>query len=303
MIIDVHTHVGATATRVFNNLSPYCLSVDQLVQEMNRNGVDLTVAFPFPDTLYFNPNEYKKLIKTDLMEFPYQKENENLIYQVEQFGEGRFIPFACIDPLREVDKQIVALREWVEAKKIRGLKLHTKCMGCNGETLVGSKFAELAREFKLPILFHTLHDEDSSPLSVLKFARSESDINVCIAHGGGFRKDFFAEFDKDTPENVYFDFAPMRVLLSILRHEAEKYDVELLDLDYDNPVSVLEEMVAKYRNQMVFGSDQPYTILGNPIEGSFFRSSLGEELDMYRKLSGGDQRVVFEVNAKRYLGI
>lgn len=303
MIIDVHTHVGATATRVFNNLSPYCLSVDQLVQEMNRNGVDLTVAFPFPDTLYFNPNEYKKLIKTNLMEFPYQKENENLIYQVEQFGEGRVIPFACIDPLREVDKQVESLRGWVEGKQIRGLKLHTKCMGCNGETLVGSKFADLAREFKLPILFHTLHDEDSSPLSVLRFARSEPKINVCIAHGGGFRKDFFTEFDKDMPENVYFDFAPMRVLLSILRHEAEKYQVELLDLDYENPVSVLKEMIAKYRNHMVFGSDQPYTILGNPIEGSFFRSSLGEELGVYRKLSGGDQRTVFEVNAKSYLRV
>lgn len=303
MRIDIHTHIGVEEKRVFHRLHPYCLSAEELLRQMDESQIDYAVVFPFPHSMYFDPRDYLALKPTGLMNYPYEIENKHTIYESEQFGQGRLLPFVCIDPIREVDKQIVQIKEWINEKRIYGFKLHTKELNVHGDVLIDSPFAKLARVHKLSIIIHSLPQEISHPLPILKFAKSEPEINICIAHGGGFIKEFYEQLDKLHLKNVFFDFAPLGVLSSIIENEGKRFNTKLLDLTYNNPKELLRYMVQKYRQNMLFGSDLPYTSLINPVEKAHFISSLKEEVELYNILNKEDRKQIFEINPLRYLNL
>ncbi len=301
MIIDVHTHVGFNAKRAFNGIHPFCQSAQDLVRKMDQFGIDTAVTFPFEPTLYDDPKDYYTLIPTGLMEYPYQYENRLLIDQVKKFGKDRLIPFACVDPLREVDKQAAQLRAWAEEGLIRGFKIHTKSMQADGRTMINSPFAAIAEEFKLSMLFHTYMQEVAHPLHVMEFVKNHSSIHVCIAHGGGFIQEFYDELEKVNPQNFFIDLSPTTALLTFIRKESKERGFTVLDLPYENPQEVVQQMVKNYGEYIVFGTDEPFTTYINDLEGGSIISDMGKELEIFRSLSTEDFEKVTDSNPRRFL--
>ena len=61
---------------------------------------------------------------------------------------------------------------------------------------------------------------------------------------------------------------------------------------------------AKEALESSFGSDEPFTTYINPIEPSLeHRSTLTEEVDLIKKLSKPEFKMMAETNPKRFLGV
>ena len=304
MIIDVHTHIGVNLKRLFSGLYPPIQAIKDLLIKMDIAGVNYSVSFPFESSLYDDPRDYYENIPTGLMEFPYQIENQVVLDHVKNLGEGRILPFISIDPKRKVREQLTQIKTWVKKYKIYGVKVHTKSTKTKGSELINSPFLKEIRRNNWPMLFHSYMQDVAHPLPILEFALKNSDIRVCVAHMGGGIKDFYDELIITKPKNLFIDLSPFLANGKDLPFDSKTRGYEILDLDYEEPIKALRELIYRFGDYIVFGSDEPFTTYINPIEPSLeHRSTLTEEVDLIKKLSKPEFKMMAETNPKRFLGV
>lgn len=308
-IIDVHSHAGGID--MYNWMTPrYPLSQSayDLSLKVEANDVDFFVVFPMPTSMYYHPKYLKNTGSTSLSgieDFPFQRCNEVLLYEVDVFQLERALPFLCIDPMVKIEEQIVHLEQLIDQYEVFGLKLHTLATHSSAIDLDGSPFMELLESENLPILIHAGTTPVSThPLNIVKLAKKYPYIRFCIAH--------FADFDVASMEaivevdNVFVDTSPFLSLCEFaLKNNVMQVSAERYATDYSHPDIALRDLCQALPGKVIWGTDEPWTSVSNDDGSLLTRYSYSAERSLLAQLSqGGHDRLVSEIsnwNTKRFL--
>lgn len=211
-----------TVRGAFNSRGFSCThTIPNILEEMDRMGIaqSITLAIDFP--LLSNNSEH--ILSSILSRKEISK---------------RIIPFISLHPL-DLHKE----RKLVEFMKkgARGIKLHPQIQLFKPTHRGAYEIYELAKKYKLPILFHT----GLSPISPAwqkKFVEFSEFATVC----------------KDFPENTFILGHSGVLEYKTAMDLSKKYENVYLELS-GQPPQVIEEMIQQNGyEKLLFGSDWPY---------------------------------------------
>ena len=157
-LFDVHTHVGLDVGFFLRGWSPYAATAQQLLDEMDRNGIQYAVCFPFTLPTAFDAMKFRGKTESTCSpgRFPFDLENELLLREVDRLGASdRLSVFAMFDPGRKVEQQLASLRRM--AGRIAGLKSQTTILRSPVRSLCSeaAPLMHFAAENNLPVVLHT----------------------------------------------------------------------------------------------------------------------------------------------------
>lgn len=153
MIVDIHNHVGLRVGK--SQTGP------ELIQRMDRAGVDKAVMFPFIE----------------------QPDNDFIAQEAAKFPD-RLIGFACVNPWTK--NAVSEIERAVKELKLKGLKLHPVLhgFGMDNHSLMDPIF-EKCQELKIPILAHGCGDNAfSMPHQFEEMAKTFPKVTLIMAHAG-----------------------------------------------------------------------------------------------------------------------
>ena len=172
MVIDVHTHTCRGRWSMGNALT---MSADQMVNRMDKMGVDMSVLLPLE-----SPESFPEYFLT-----------AEALEDWKKYPE-RFIPFGVIDPRNSVNKRM--LLERMVARGIMGFGEHKNSLPIDDPRSI--ELFAMAGEFDLPVMLHLdlnlCTDEDGQPAleSVLK----ECPNTVFMGHGPAWWGEISADY-------------------------------------------------------------------------------------------------------------
>jgi uncharacterized protein len=187
-VIDQHVHVGLRPARSTTASSSYL--PDELISNMDANGVDMVVAFPKA-----NPH-------TD-----YRVENERIIVSMRQHPT-RIVAFARINPYFGA-KAVADIRDYA-ANGAKGIKIHPiRDFSGNrvNEPDLMFPVIEAAQEANLLVLIHSGEWWNCSPALIADLARNFPRTNFVMAHSAGFGGHQEAIAVARRQDNLYVDTA------------------------------------------------------------------------------------------------
>src|SRR5439155_13664592 len=87
---DVHTHVGLDAGFYLRGWWPYAATARDLIEQMDRHGIDRAVCFPFTLPSAFDVWAFAERNEVALRSgrFPFDRENALLAKEIERVGGG-----------------------------------------------------------------------------------------------------------------------------------------------------------------------------------------------------------------------
>src|SRR5438552_3242517 len=157
LVYDVHTHIGLDTGFYHRGWWPYAATARDLIEQMDRHGIDRAVCFPFTLPSAFDTQAFAERNEVTLLpaRFPFDRENALLASEIGRVGSGRLLQFAMFDPAREIERQVEAIKPLIG--KIAGLKTQSTVIRSPVAALLehGRPLMELAAANDLPVLFHT----------------------------------------------------------------------------------------------------------------------------------------------------
>jgi uncharacterized protein len=187
-VMDQHVHVGLRPARSTTASASYL--PDELIANMDANGVDMVVAFPKA-----NPH-------TD-----YRVENERIIASMNEHPT-RIVAFARINPYFGV-KAVADIREYA-ALGARGLKIHP-IRDFSGNRVNDPELMfpiiEAAQDASLLVLIHSGEWWNCSPSLIADLACNFPRTSFVMAHSAGFGGHQEAIAVARHQDNLYVDTA------------------------------------------------------------------------------------------------
>ena len=177
-ICDAHCHVGEGSLK--NQ------SVEKLLANMDRNGVEKAVIVPVEEYLAVKNEEGNSYILELCNRYP-----------------DRFWGFATANPWFG-EKALKMLRYFLSGG-LRGLKFNSTVQGFKINDALIYPFMELAEEFKAPVYFHTGTPVCAMPFQLHELAGRYPGVRFIMGHCG------YSDFWQDIPfivahsENIWFD--------------------------------------------------------------------------------------------------
>lgn len=291
--IDCHTHVGLFLKSLFDDKYPASGDVINLIERMDLHHVDYSIVFPFPD--YYTQGDktlYEKMMLI-IGDTPYKYTNERMITEIEQLNISRLLPFFMFSINYAIDAQIEYMSKYAETKKIFGLKYYPDSDMRKVDDLLkdGSEFIDFLIKYNLPLVIHcsegasTNSNGFSNPLDMICIAENNPKLRLCIAHMGQFNKELIDIIRTKKLNNVYLDTSPILHLCNVRIINGLK---NCLDLDYSDPLEVIKKMHELLPNNIIWGTDYPYTYtcnLNNEIHNKdFSRFSYNEYYNLFNKI-------------------
>ncbi len=173
MIIDAHAHVGQGR---FKSLSP-----DELLRQMDTNGVDRAVLCPVEEQIVAFNHEGNAYILEQVRGHP-----------------ARFVGFAVANPW--FGQAAVRELEWALGEGLRGLKLHAVYQGFPMNNTIVYPLIEVAARHKVPVYAHCGSAHFGEPLRLVELARRYPEVTFLMGHSS------FSDFWNDLPR--CHQFAP-----------------------------------------------------------------------------------------------
>jgi len=258
---DVHTHVGLDTGFYLRGWWPYAATARDLLEQMDRHGIDRAVCFPFTLPSAFDTEAFAGRNEVTLRtgRFPFDRENALLAEEIERVGSGRLFQFAMFDPHRGIDRQVEAIKLLIG--KIAGLKTQSTVLRSPVSNLLkdGRALMELAEANDLPVLFHTAVNDPWAQVSdCLAVARTFPNVRFNLAHSCRFHEPLLRECAA-TP-NVWVDCSAHLAHCQLARENkgAVAPVNERVKADYSNPTAVLETIHAILGPKYMWGSDNPF---------------------------------------------
>jgi predicted TIM-barrel fold metal-dependent hydrolase len=268
-VIDGHSHAGVSLKAYALAEYPYAQTIEGLYYRQLAGGVDVNVVFPFTADLYFDPPALARGIMTParrpLSPAPYAAENRLLAREIYDFCPeiaDRFLPFACIDPVRQIQKQLRELRRLAREYPLYGLKVNP--VGCqspvSGLLAGGRALLDFAEEHDLPLLFHATLDpkeEYSQASDVFRIVEQRPGLRFCLAHALLFHRESLER--ADALPNVWVDTAAMKIQVECMRGEIGRMRParEFLDVDYSDYRAVMRALCSRFPDTIIWGTDSP----------------------------------------------
>lgn len=281
-VIDVHAHVGVDIRAYANAEFPYCQSVEGLYYRHKANGVDYGVVFPLSPHLYFDIPHLARtgtmVPATDpLSSVPYERENRMLLTEVFRFCpeyRHRILPFVSVDPARDIPGQLRTLCSLEQEFPIYGIKVSP--VGCQsmvtGLLKEGEALLVFAAERNLPLLLHvTVHREEqfSQVSDAIQIAGHHPELRFCLAHCVGLNREYL-ELAAAAP-NVWVDTSALKIQVQLAYENSPvvAQPDERFDWNYGDHTEVLQELMARFPETVVWGSDSPaYAYICRRLQGS-----------------------------------
>jgi len=293
VLIDAHTHIGSDLFFYLQGNYPYALDWSTLVRLGENHGIGQFVVFPMVSNLSLNFEgmiEGRITSEGGYARVPYRFENRrmmNEIYHLFPELADRAIPLWMIDPSREQQAQVEALRELGTEFRCRGLKIQATVIQSFIKDLLGPGrcLIDFAEENNLPVLIHTsVHPEDPwSPVAdILAVAEAWPKVRFNLAHSCRFDRptlDRIAELP-----NAWFDCSAHRIhcQLAVMDSPSVACGDRRVPSDYRDPVTVLGDLATRYPNKLLWGSDAPFeSYIDRKIK---LRSSYPEEANALHAL-------------------
>jgi predicted TIM-barrel fold metal-dependent hydrolase len=258
---DVHTHVGLDTGFYLRSWWPYAATARDLLEQMDANGIDRAVCFPFTLPSAFDTYAFAERNEITLLpgRFPFDRENALLAQEIERVGGGRLLQFAMFDPAREIARQVDAIRPLLG--KVAGLKTQSTVLRSSVRTLLdaGRPLMELAAANDLPVLFHTAVNDPWAQVSdCLAVARAFPKVRFNLAHSCRFHEPLLRECAATA--NVWVDCSAHLAHCQLARENrgAVAPVNERVKADYTQPIQVLEAVHAIVGAKYMWGSDNPF---------------------------------------------
>ena len=263
-IYDVHTHVGLDQGFWLRGWWPYASSAQDLLDRMDRAGIDRAVCFPFTLPSAFDARAFADEGRIELLpgRVPFDREIRLLIQEVERLDvDHRLRPFGMLDPSRCVDEQVGNLES--VAGRLAGLKIQTTTLETPIRDLLGCGrvFMELAERHDLPVLLHTAvlaEDPWAQVTDCLAIAGAFPNVRFCLAHSLRFHAGYLRE--AAGMRNVWVDCAAHLAHCGLALEDAPlvAQRADRVDADYARPTEVLRAIHAILGDRYLWGSDNPY---------------------------------------------
>ncbi len=293
VLIDAHTHIGADLFFYVQKNHPYAQDWSSLVRLGEANGIGQFVVFPMVSNLALNFEAMvagKITSEGGLERVPYRFENRRMMTEIfHYFPElsDRAIPLWMIDPSREQQQQVAALRELGTEFNCRGLKIQATVIQSKIRDLLGPGrcLIDFAEEKGLPVLIHTsVHPDDPwSPVAdILAVAEAWPGVRFNLAHSCRFDRptlDRIAELP-----NAWFDCSAHRIhcQLAVMNSPSVACLERRVPSDYRDPVTVLGDLAERYPTKLLWGSDSPFeSYIDRSIQ---LRSTYRDEADTLHAL-------------------
>ena len=262
--VDVHTHVGTDYAFFLAGWWPYAGMTQDLVQRLDRYGIDQAVCFPFVVPSAMDPYQFAADRSLTLRDgrFPYDHENPALITEIHRLGfEQRLKPLAMFDPGRCISPQVRALEEL--AGDVAGLKTQTEVLRSPIRNLIGEArdILRVAEAHDLPVLFHTAvspSDANSQVRDCLDVAEAWPNVRFNLAHSLRFDREGLKRA-AELP-NVWVDCSAHLIHCRLAQRDipAVAPPDERVDADYADPAAVLQAVHAILGERYMWGSDTPF---------------------------------------------
>ncbi len=313
MLFDCHNHLGVDLFFYLNGYYPYAQDVPAMVTEGRRHGIDRWLVFPMLANLWFDIGAMRagKLEGGGLQEVPYAFENERMLRELfELFPDfGRLtIPFVIIDPQREPEKQVAALRALRKQFPFYGLKIQATMIRADAGALLttGRCFLEYAAELDIPMLIHTsvaADDPWSNTDMLLRVAEATPGVRFCMAHSCRFDREYLDRVA--ALPNTWYDCSAHRIHcqgaergLRFIAPPERRFKA-----DYRDPTAVLRAMADAYPHKLMWGSDSPFQSYVAKHEGTVvsLRSTYEEEASCLHGLPEKARALVGRENLLSFL--
>ncbi|RKX65231.1 hypothetical protein DRP44_06775 [candidate division TA06 bacterium] len=184
MIIDAHTHIHPDAKGFGEK---YDASVENLINSLENSDVDKAIVLPiYPEI----PN---KFVADACKKYP-----------------DKLIGFASVNPLEGV-KAAEILEKDVKRYNLKGLKLHPRLQDFDLKDPRLIPIFQKCAELKIPVVVDAfpginLSNNESIPVLIGRIASTVPDVNIIIAHAGGY-KILDTLFVAKSYENIYLDIS------------------------------------------------------------------------------------------------
>ena len=300
-VIDGHSHLGVGLKYYVCGDYPYAQTVEGLVYRQRAAGVDANVVFPASGSLYFDPEYFTRgemrPAAKPISPVPYGIENERMFLEIFHYNREvseRFIPFAMVDPGREVAGQLEMLERLENEYPLYGLKISpVDCQSKITELLdAGQPFLEFAGARNLPILLHTTADPEeqySRAPFCFEVIEANPQLRFCLAHCIGF--DAAALERAAGLANVWVDSSALTIQVQCARENNRIIPPreQRFPADYRDHKAVLQALAAQYPDTMIWGSDSPwYTFICRRKQGD------GSYLEFRLKATYEDEKAALE---------
>lgn len=261
-LFDVHTHVGLDVGFYLRGWRPYAASGQQLLDEMDRNGIQHAVCFPFTLPSAFDAMKFAKENRIELLpgRFPFDLENELLLKEIERLGApDRLFVFAMFDPGRQVEKQLATLQRL--RGRIAGLKTQTTILQSPVRHLLdeAAPLMHFAAENNLPVVFHTsVNDPWAQVSDCLDVAEAHPKVRFNLAHSLRFDRPSLLRAGQIP--NVWVDCSAHRIHCELARRNSAAVAAEprRVKTNFDDPIAVLADIESLLPGRYLWGSDNPY---------------------------------------------
>jgi predicted TIM-barrel fold metal-dependent hydrolase len=264
VIYDVHTHVGCDLGFMLRGWWPYASTAADLLQQMDLNGIDRAVCFPFTLPSAFDPYAFADRGEVKLLggRTPFDRENALLADEIARLDtDRRLIHFAMFDPGRRVAEQLRNLEKLVG--KVRGLKTQSTTLQSNVPALLDEsrELMEFAQQHDLPVLFHTaVHPDDTwaQVSDCVLVAEKFPKVRFNLAHSLRMHRGHLEQ--AAAMPNVWVDCSAHlnHCWLAARASPLIAAKADRIDADFAQPTRVLEAVHELLGGKYMWGSDNPY---------------------------------------------
>ncbi len=269
-VIDAHTHAGVALGSYARAEYPYAQTIEGLYRQQRQGGVDVNIVFPFTSDLHFDlprlaAGEYRKA-RGAVSPTPFEVENRLLLREVFEYcpeWSARFLPFVSVDPVRETQAQLRALRALCGEYPVYGIKINPVISQAPVTALLkeGRGLLRFAERRQLPVLLHTSSlktDLYAYAGKAFQVIEAHPRIRFCLAHCILFSRPFL---DRAlAAPNVWVDTAAFKIQVDLCRDLVRQGGLDprdMVEAEYDDPDSVHAAMCRRYGERLLWGTDSP----------------------------------------------
>lgn len=261
-VIDVHTHCGGiNFTHYFLEAFPYCCTIRELILNMDNAKVDFSVTFPIPTNICTDISPMvDKLTREIIMNNEpclYYLANRRLLIETNMYGRGRVLPFVIFSLYGDFERQIENINALIKEYDIYGVKIHTSADHTSlNRILENPTLFSFFQDLDLPIIIHSGFEEYSDAIEMCTVFEKLSKIRFCVAHAGRMKSQFLNKID--ILDNVWIDISPLSHLSETLIGRSD----DVVRLDYSNPLNMVNYLIERFPNKVLFGTDYPWVNCG-----------------------------------------
>ena len=243
MIIDGHRHIGFAGSR------GHC-PAEKVLEEMEAHQIDKTVVLPINAPPQEEEVAYgaaldkanrdfidKGIVSDQLKQMRRHREDHSLVAQAIKVYPDRLIGIFQVNPW--LGSAMLAEAETaVREQGFRGFKLHPVVNGFPADHEIVESVLMLAKELKVPVMFHASYGYGCGPWRIGKLASRFPDLDLVLYHAG-------LEWEQ---------MARTEDAIRVANENANVW-IDLSDAQASQVQAIIDRAPGE---RVVFGSDDPY---------------------------------------------